>query len=415
MDWVDAAATDAPGRPALILEDGVVTYHQLRELIGARVGTLAGEYASGEVVPTPVRLDLPSVVEMLALPIGGFVPLPYVAEPTRPSVRSAPGAIVCIATSGSGGRRRLVPLSMGNISASVHASRIRLDTGPEDRWWLTLPLDHIGGMSVLYRSLEAAGSVVIGPFDRHRRILDVTQPTVASLVPTMVHRMLGEDPGLLAAIRTVLVGGGPLRTAVLDAAVRAGVHVLPTYGSTETSSQVATVLPGREVPHAGYVGSPLEGFTVDIDDAGIIAVDGPAVFSGYLGGAQRIGVHRTGDLGRWEDDGGLTVLGRVDDVVTSGGENVSLTVVSDAIGGIDGIEDVAVVAIDDDEWGSSVCAYISSDLAPVEVEARIAEVLSGPSRPRRVIVGTGVPTMTNGKHDLAAVRDLFAEGPDIRR
>ena len=414
-DWLDAAAMDAPDRPALVFEDGVVSYHQLRELVNARAASLAGEYSPNDVVPTPVRLDLPSIVEIIALPTGGIVPLPHVAEPTRPPEARAPGAVVCVATSGSGGVRRFVPLSMANITASVEASRRRLGTGPTDRWWLTLPLDHIGGLSVLYRSLQAAGTTVVGSFDRRGRLLDATRPTVASLVPTMVHRMLSEDPPSLASIGTVLVGGGPLRTAVLDGAERAGAQLLPTYGSTETASQVATGIPGGRVRHAGYVGPPLDGFTVDIDEAGIIVVDGPAVFSGYLGDAERTRAHRTGDLGRWEDDGGLTILGRADDVITSGGENVSLTAVSDLLSGIDGVDDVAVVAIDDDEWGSLVCAYVASSLNREEIRARIDDVVAGPAKPRRVIVGGAVPELTNGKHDVVAVRALFAEGAGTAR
>lgn len=407
-DWVDAAAIVDPDRPALVMADGVVTYGQLRDLIHARVASVTADIGTGDVVPVPVRPDLPSIVELLALPAAAVVPLPYSSTSPAIPVRSAPGTLVCVATSGSGGRRRIVPLTMDNVSAAAVASRARLGTGPEDRWLLTLPLDHVGGLSVLYRSVEAGGTVVVSRFD-DRDLLRVTKPTVASVVPTMVHRLLRDDADILAAIGTVLVGGGPLRLRVLDASIAAGVRIVPTYGTTETSSQVATAVPGSPVPHPGYVGPPLDHITLEIDDAGAIAVEGPSVFGGYLGEPPRIAAHRTGDLGRWESDGGLTVLGRADDLVTSGGENVSLNEVADRIEGLAGVADVAVVAVDDDEWGSAVCALVETSLATEAVEERIESALSGPMRPRRIRTTDVIPLLSNGKHDLTAIRALFEE------
>ncbi len=408
-DLVDASAIDRPEEPALVFSDGVVTYETLRTLVGSRVATLRGVVTTGEVVPTPVRLDLPSIVELLALPTVGAVPLPFVAEPPDIGAVEAPGAVICVTTSGSEGRRRTVPLTMGNIVASIGASARRLDTSSADRWLLTLPIDHIAGLSVLYRSFAAGGTVVVAPFGGHDDLVLATRPTIASVVPTMLHRLLEGPPSVVDAIGTFLVGGGPLRPSLLERAGIAGADVAATYGSTETASQVATTVPGEPVRHAGYVGAPLDGFDVRIDADDTIVVDGPAVFGGYLSERRRTKPHRTSDLGRWEDDGGLTVLGRRDDIVISGGVNVSLTAVEGAIDALTDVTDVVVVAIDDDEWGSAVCALVVSEQPLESLGERIGHILDGPQRPRHLQIIDRLPLLGNGKPDRVAIRAMFAD------
>ena len=408
-DWVDAWAIDRPAEPALVFGDGVVTYEALRTLIGSRVATLRGVVTIGEVVPTPVRLDLPSIVELLALPTIGAVPLPFVAEAPDLGATEAPDAVICVTTSGSGGRRRTVPLTMSNVVASIEASAHRLGTSDVDRWLLALPIDHIAGLSVLYRSFAAGGSVVVAPFGGHDDLVLATRPTIASVVPTMLHRLLAGPPSVVEAIGTFLVGGGPLRPSLLERVSAAGARVAATYGSTETASQVATTAPGEPIRHAGYVGTPLDGFDVEVDDDGMIIVDGPAVFGGYLGERRRTGPHRTSDRGRWEDDGGITVLGRRDDVVISGGVNVSLTAVEFAIDALTEVTDVAVVAIDDDEWGSVVCALVVSGEPLGLLNERIAQILERAQRPRHVETIERLPLLGNGKPDRVAIRAMFAD------
>jgi O-succinylbenzoic acid--CoA ligase len=323
-----------------------------------------------------------------------------------------PDATLVVATSGTSGRRRLVPLTMANLAAAVAASRRRLGTDQGDRWLLCLPIDHIGGLSVLLRSFEAGGTVVVGPFDQDLvALIRRMRPTVASLVPTMVHRLLTWDPEALASIGLVLVGGGRLPPSVAMRALDAGVPLVATYGSTETASQVATMRPGEPWRHPGFVGAPLEGFTVtiegaDVSGAGTVTIDGPAVFSGYAGEPAREGPFRSSDIGRLADDGTLTLLGRVDDVVVTGGLNVSLTEVEDAIASIDGVDDVAVVGCDDDEWGTVVCAMVSADMPLGRVRDAAGRSLLPHQVPRRW-VASAIPLLPNGKPDKAGIEMAF--------
>jgi len=417
-DWLEDAARRHPDEPALILSGGIVSYSALCDQVHVRSRSLAREVSQASIVPVPMRLDLPSIVEMLALMKQRAVMVPY--ESHRPEIAASPpaGTAVCIATSGSSGSSKLVPISYGNIAASVEASRMRLSTGASDRWLATLPLTHVGGLSVIWRTLESGGAAIVAPFnDEIEGVLAWSRPTVASLVPTMVHRLLGRSGDSLAAIGLVLTGGAHLGDGMAARALRAGVKLVPTYGMTETTSQVATAIPGAVEQDFRVVGPPLDGFEVAIRDrsrlvrpgtVGVIEVAGPAVTCGYLGEPARSGVFITSDLGFLTDDGKLAVVGRIDDVIVSGGENVSLVAVRDAIIAIQGVTDVAVVGVPDPEWGSIVCAFVQGSDVPVEEELReiVTGMLSRWSCPRYWAFGT-IPLLGNGKHDLAAIQRMF--------
>jgi O-succinylbenzoic acid--CoA ligase len=414
--WLEHHAEATPDAVALVFADGTVTFGQLMDQVHRRAPGLRSIVAIADVVPVPVRLDLASIVEILAHHEVGAVPLPYVGEVPRPAVAKAPGAALCIQTSGSSGRRRLVPLTMANLSASVGASRTRLGTTSVDTWLLSLPLDHVGGLSVLYRMLEAGGSVVVEPFGGGiGAMIDRTRPTIASFVPTMVHRLMRTDRDRLASIGTLLVGGGPVAAGLTAETLRAGIHMTISYGMTETASQVATMAPGTTQPRHGWVGQPLPGFDVAIaplpgslHGEGRIVVDGPAVFHGYLGDDVRSDPFVTSDIGVKDQDGALIVIGRADQVVVTGGENVALPYVEETIAELPEVDEVAVVAVDDPEWGASICALIVSDRSVDAIREDAVRMLARHEVPRHWESTDALPLLPNGKRDLSAIKDGFA-------
>jgi O-succinylbenzoic acid--CoA ligase len=279
-------------------------------------------------------------------------------------------------------------------------------------------MHHIGGLSVLLRSLQAGGAAVLSPFGTDTAsVIARAKPTIASLVPTMVHRLLERDPDSLATIPIVLTGGARVNRQLITRAATRGVMLLPTYGMTETASQIATAVPGS-VPLAGdIVVPPLEGFSVSIrtdeglaapGETGVIEVEGPAVFNGYLGAPARVGAYRTSDVGFMDGAGSLGVIGRIDDVVVTGGENVSLLRVAQAIEALPGVVDAVVVGAPDREWGTAICALIEVE-AGAHIGAIMDELASSlPSfaMPKRTVAGV-VPLLSNGKHDIAAVQSRF--------
>jgi O-succinylbenzoic acid--CoA ligase len=199
-------------------------------------------------------------------------------------------------------------------------------------------------------------------------------------------------------------------------AAELGVSLVPTYGMTETCSQIATAIPGTTQESAGVIGPLLDGFSVSIrrssvavtDEVGVIEVEGPAVFSGYTDEPFRSSPFTTSDLGFMSKDGQLSVVGRIDDVVVTGGENVSLSGVGSVIEEVVGVLDVAVVGIPDEEWGTAVCAIVSIgiDASESDVTDAISAGLPPRAVPKRIEFGS-VPLLRNGKHDMDAVQRFF--------
>lgn len=350
----------------------------------------------------------------------GSGPIVDEIEPEDPAPRVPRGAEdphTVVFTSGSGGDPRPVVLTGGNVTAAVAASRRRLGNLPGDRWLLTLPLFHVGGLSVLWRSAEAGGVVVAEPFDAER--VATLLPTVAwaSLVPTMLRRVL--DAGTVGSpvLRGVLVGGAAASRELLAEALDAGIPALATYGSTETCSQVATVAPGRAREDLGTVGRPLAGIRVTIVGAdgtplstgvtGRIVVAGPTVSPGVLGEPVRRGPITTSDLGRFDDVGRLVIVGRVDAAIVTGGEKVLPDAVEAALATHPAVTTAVVVGVDDPLWGQVVAAVVEGDADTTDLAEHARRRLPPHAVPRRWRVVERIPTLPGGKPDRRAVAAMF--------
>lgn len=423
--WIrDWASTD-PDRVAVVSSSGIATYAELLAMIERRSRTIAKEMPQSRLVPVRVALDEPTVVELSSVVAAGGVAMPYLEE--APTVEGIPGTedVFAVPTSGSRGAARVVRITAANITAAVLGSRSHLGTDSKDRWLLCLPLNHVGGLSILWRSFEAGGSVAIAPFDdKLPEFITASKPTVASMVPTMVRRLLSVDAACLSALRFILVGGAAVDPTLISDAHNNGVRLLATYGMTEATSQIATEKPGAMT--AGAI--PLDGFTVSIshesiphevpdhgrvlDPAatkGLVMVDGPAVSPGYLGEPDREGPFVTNDIGWLDDSGVLHIAGRADDVVISGGVNVSIAAVSEAVRSVPGVDDAVAVGVPDPEWGSVVVVVVSGRLTSDELVAATWEMLEAPERPKRWIVVDQIPLLPNGKHNIAAIEAMAAD------
>jgi len=419
--WLERYAVSAPDAPALFLDTGAISYGRLQELVFSRAKALRRIVVVRAIEPVAVRPDVASIVEILATMRSGAVPLPYSDTTPMPPGLRLDGVAICVWTSGSTGAPRLVPLTYGNISAAVAASRERLGTGPSDRWLATLPLDHVGGLSVLWRSLEAGGSAVLASFGRSVvGLIERAKPTIASLVPTMVHRLLNWSPEVLVSVGPVLVGGAGTSGALASRARDLGVTLVPTYGMTEASSQVATAIVGSNPASSLLIGPPLSGFKVTIigesgeapaGEPGAIEIEGPAVFGGYVGRPPRDGAFRTSDIGFLTPRGELGIVGRADDVVLVGGLNVSLRAIRETTVSASGVLDVAVVGIPDPEWGAIPCAMVEMETTRTlqDIQEEVLDKLPRGHAPHRWLLAS-IPLLPNGKHNLSAVRARFVEG-----
>ncbi|SFI42745.1 AMP-binding protein [Nocardioides psychrotolerans] len=303
-----------------------------------------------------------------------------------------------VETSGSTGRPKRVQLSRRAVLASVQATERRL--GGRGRWVLALPPSYVAGLQVICRSLVAGHWPLL---------LDATAPRwphddtwFTSLVPTQLLRVL-EDPEQVAALRTahtVLLGGGPMDPALRARAEAEGLRVVATYGMAETAGGCV------------YDGMPLDEVALALGDGGRIRIGGPTVFDGYEDDPVQTaevlvdGWFLTSDAGRIDQDGRLRVLGRLDDMVVSGGVNVPAAAVAARLRSHPEVAAAEVLGVPDEEWGSRVVAFVVGRVSVADVRDFVAAVHPRSWAPRQVVALDALPLLPNGKTDRLALREL---------
>jgi o-succinylbenzoate---CoA ligase len=318
-------------------------------------------------------------------------------------VPAEPGVAVVVHTSGTAGSPKLVQFDRAAIDAAVASSALALEATPRDRWLCCLPLSHVGGLLVLLRAvLLAAPVTVLERFDVDQ-VKAEREAAFVSVVPTMLGRLL--DAGAdLARYRAILVGGAAVSAELLQRARAAGANVVKTYGLTESCGGVV------------YDGVPLPGTEVRIDEYGGIQLRGPTLMLGYrhdAGATARAftedGWLRPGDAGRIDERGRLHVIGRMDDLINTGGERVWPQEVEAALLRHPAVGDVAIVGRPDAEWGQRVVAYVvpADPASPPTIEQlrdHVALSLPRFKAPKDlVLVPNGLPRTASGKVRRAAL------------
>jgi len=328
------------------------------------------------------------------------------------TVRSArkdrfPATAVIVGTSGSTGEPKGVLLSAGALLHSARASLARVGARAGERWLCCLPVTHIAGIQVLVRSLVSGSEPVLAERADPRTIA-ASGAAHVSLVPTQLQR-LGSDLSTLNAFKSVLLGGAAAGAGMVERARAAGVPVVTTYGMSETCGGCV------------YDGIPLDGVRAEVREDGRIWISGPVLFDGYLtaepagSGPPPDGWFRTGDLGVLGEDGRLTVRGRADDVINTGGQKVVPAEVAAVLAGCPGVREVAVVGQSHPEWGERVVAVVvpadPADPPTLKVlRMHVKERLPRYAAPSRVVLVDAVPMLPNGKQDLARLRHELAHG-----
>lgn len=372
---------------------------------------------------------------------GALAPVPAAAAVGNPSVGRGAGIVF---TSGTTGRPRGAVLGRAALRASARAHARVMGWRADDRWLLSLPAAHVGGLMIVVRCLHARRAVVTGgrraagnfDADETLRVVERDRVTLLSVVPTMLARLLQAAGRPPPSLRAVLVGGAGAPAALMERARERGWPVFATYGLTEACSQVATERPG-ETP--GGVGRPLPGVEVragasdgsagTIQVRGAIRIRGESLFDGYLGPEPGAPLERpfeadgwfdTGDLGTIAEDGRLRVVGRRSDRIVTGGENVDPAEVEAAVVEWPGAADACVVGLEDEEWGERVGAVLVpaagfEALGGLDGLGRhLGGRLAGFKRPRRWSVVDRLPVAASGKVDRSACARLLVESPGPR-
>ena len=336
-------------------------------------------------------------------PVGGTTREVVAALGDWLAVAAEPPPLV-VETSGSTGAPKRVVLSRRAVLASVHATERRLAaSGP---WLLALPASYVAGVQVVCRSLVAGHEPVLleehDSFPEAVSALRSTGHAFVSLVPTQLHRIL-DTPTETAALRrfhTVLLGGGPIEDRLRARAAEAGVRVVATYGSAETAGGCV------------YDGYALDAVAVALGPDGRIRIGGPTLFDGYDGDPALTaaclvdGWFLTSDTGRLDGDGRLQVLGRVDDVVVSGGVNVPAPAVAARLREHPGVVAAEVLGVPDEEWGQRLVAFVVGAVSLGEVRDWVAAEHPRAWAPRSLVVLDELPLLPNGKPDRLRLREM---------
>jgi o-succinylbenzoate---CoA ligase len=316
------------------------------------------------------------------------------------------GTALVVATSGSTGEPKGVELGHAALSASTRASLRRLGCRRGESWLGCLPTHHVAGIQTLLRSWELGTEPVVHDRFDVEEVARSEAPHV-SLVPTQLTRLL-EAGADLRHFDTVLLGGARPPARLLARAAESGVRVVLSYGMSETCGGCV------------YDGEPLDGVEVAIDEHDRVRLRGPVLFSGYRDDPQATweaidadGWFVTGDVGRWVD-GRLEVVGRADDVVISGGENVPLQAVEVALRSHRGVHDAVAAGVEDPEWGHAVVAAVvphdpQDPPTPDELRAHVRRGHPAAFAPRRVVLVDEIPRDELGKVTRSAVDRLLGE------
>ncbi|MFC4558603.1 o-succinylbenzoate--CoA ligase [Virgibacillus kekensis] len=307
-----------------------------------------------------------------------------------------------IYTSGTTGFPKGVMHTYGNHWWSAVSSMLNLGLNQHDKWLVTLPIFHVGGLSILLKSVIYGMPVyLMEKYDKqqvHQAIMS-SGVTIVSVVTLMVRELidqLGEN-SYPESFRCMLLGGGPAPKALLEKAKEKNVPIYQTYGMTETSSQIVTLSPGDALERIGSSGKPLFPAQLKIDaekgSIGEILVKGPMVTQGYYNKVEATdkaltnGWLSTGDLGYTDGEGFLYVVDRRKDLIISGGENIYPTEIESVLSGMEGIREAGVTGREDIKWGQVPVAFVVLDdetLTPEKILQYAAENLASYKLPKEI-------------------------------
>lgn len=328
-------------------------------------------------------------------------------------------------TSGTSGVPKMVPLKRRQMLFAAESSAQNFKPRTNHFWLLCLPLNHIGGVTIILRAiLYGSGIFRMNDFDEEMVATFLSENKLfqaASLVPTMLKRLL-EIPAFQTHnnFKAILLGGSPTPEELLENSVQKGIPLVSSYGMTETCAQIAanpllkpsgiyaplkssgTVFEPNEIEIRDQTGKPL-GF----NNSGTIWLKGPQVFDGYLKSDlndrffDNRGWFNTGDFGHVNGNGQLFIESRRTDLIITGGENVSPYEVESELERIDPITEAAVLGIPDEEWGQQVVAVVvaktDNNLSEADIREKLKARITSFKVPKKIIQADALPKNHSGK------------------
>ena len=328
-------------------------------------------------------------------------------------------------TSGTTGKSKIVPLKRRQMLSAAKASARNFQPEPNHFWLLCLPLNHVGGISIIFRSLLYGSAIYrMGRFNEEmvtEFLSENPRFQAASLVPTMLSRLL-KNPLFKThrGFKAILLGGGPTTQQLLKRSVERGIPIVSSYGMTETCAQIVanpmTTPSGMYTPLKS-VGKPFppnqlqirdpEGKVLGKNQSGMIWLKGPQVFDGYYESDEISDIFdknmwfKTGDYGHLNGFDQLFIESRREDLIITGGENVNPVEVEEAIQKLPSIKEAVVLGIPAEEWGQKATAVITLMNGKIpdleEIKNMLSTELTDFKIPKELIVVEKLPKTVMGK------------------
>lgn len=475
--WLAVQAEKIPDDIAIISEYRKLTFHRLYDeacrlasFLNDR-GVSAGSHVSvisknsesyvlllhallllrAVIVPLNIRLTAEEIAEQIAFTDCGFVivdndvsslsltddisliGISDIFQPQndvlyRPNDILLDESFLFMFTSGTSDTPKCVELTYQNVFYNALASKLRLRITENDSWLLSLPLYHIGGFSIIVRSVICGIPVIIPASLKSEdimRAINDQDPSIMSLVPTMMQRLIEKGAVPNPSHRTVLLGGGPIPDNLLERCIKAGWNISPTYGATETGSQIATLYSdkpnnknsaGQAVPFTKVQIVDQNGKDSGPSQEGEIAVKSVSLMKGYYkqeeitGQVIRNGWFFTGDYGYLDVNGNLFVKSRRSDLIVSGGENINPLEVEEVLRKHPAIRDVCVFPFTDNEWGEIVAAAVViryDNITSEDIKHFLSDKLALYKIPKKIFLTETLPYSEHGKLKRRKIREQF--------
>jgi len=323
--------------------------------------------------------SIPQVRSVLAAALDGSGPALALSPTSRTEVDGQIALI--LSTTGSTGKPKEVLLSAAALQASADISNEFLDAAASDRWSLKLPLTHIAGINVLVRAIQLGTESVS------------SNAEFTAIVPTQLHRALNGDSELLDELqhcKAILVGGAAASQRLLGKARDQGINVVTTYGSSETSGGCI------------YNNQPLSGVEVRINSDSLLEISSPTLADGIA----HNGWYTTSDRAEIVV-GKVFILGRADDVIISGGENISLSQVESVLSQI--CDEVIAIGVPSTEWGQELVLLTTSAIDIAKVKNLLSEAIGKYAAPKEIVIIDALPLKGIGKPDRERAFQLYLE------
>lgn len=313
-------------------------------------------------------------------------------------------------TSATTGRFKSVPIRLSAIKSHVEASKEALGCRNDDNWLLVLPMFHIGGLSILLRSLFNGTAVtILNRFNEDTVLSYINEGKVnmVSMVPTMLRRIIDRIEN--HKLRVMLLSGEFIDDELVRKAIKINIPVYKSYGMTETTSQIISFNVMENMDKLSSVGKPLKSVVVTIRPGesneyteegysiGEVLLKAPMIMKGYIGRDEIEGYFNTEDIGYLDNDGFLYILDRRSNLIISGGENIYPLEIENILYKNERIKECAIVSEKDKKWGQIPVLYVVSDMTESEIIEYLKKYLANYKMPKKIIYKESLPKNDTGK------------------